>query len=202
MAAGTLNSWMEKAKFKDFDRHLGALLGFVKGVVISLVVTFFSVTVFDSLKSVVLISYTGRAACQVLDVVKPITPDYFPEYLQKAVAELEQGLAPIHEEHLGNITSISDIWNTKPGTSTPTDVQGQGGGFQLPDIVDGVIGGLNPNSSNTNSSSQVPSASTGVSFDQMWRTLPKSAQEQFGAQLQQQWNSATPEQKNNFVNHQ
>ncbi len=198
MAAGILNSWMEKAKFKDFDRHLGALLGFLKGVVIGLVVTFFAVTVFDSLKAAVLVSYSGRGACWILDTVKPITPDYFPAYLQNALTDLEKGLSPIHEEHLGDAASISDLWTGQPGSSTtPGGVQGQGVGFQLPDIVDGVMRGLNPESLGSPKSSVV---NTGTSFDEMWRTLPQLAKDQFGAQLQQQWNSATPEQKQSLVN--
>jgi len=198
MAAGILNSWMEKAKFKDFDRHLGALLGFLKGVVIGLVVTFFAVTVFDSLKAAVLVSFSGRGACWILDTVKPITPDYFPAYLQNALTDLEKGLSPIHEEHLGDAASISDLWTGQPGSSTtPGGVQGQGVGFQLPDIVDGVMRGLNPESLGSPKSSVV---NTGTSFDEMWRTLPQLAKDQFGAQLQQQWNSATPEQKQSLVN--
>ena len=202
MAAGILNSWMEKAKFKDFDRHLGALLGFVKGVVVSLVVTFFAVTVFDSLKTIVLESYSGRGACWILDTVKPITPDYFPEYLQKAITELEKGLSPIHEEHLGDAASISDLWTSQPGM--PADAgghQGQGeSGFQLPDIVDGMGGGLNSQSSGFQGAAGASVVNTGTSFDEMWRSLPQLAKDQFGAQLQQQWNSATSEQKKNLIN--
>ena len=199
MAAGILNSWLEKAKFKDFDRHLGAILGFVKGVVIAMVITFFAVTVFAPLKSVVLQSYSGRAACYIVDAIEPIRPDYFPDYLQKALAELHDELSPIHDEHLGEASPFSDLLKGSPSTSNDGNT-GQGGGFQIPNIVDGVLRGVNPDSS---TSPGPPGSTNGndtsTAFDEMWKVLPASVRETYGPQLQQQWNSATPNQRQNLI---
>ena len=127
LAARVMNSWLEKAEFKDFDRHLGGILGLVKGVAFSMVLTFFALTLSDTLKDVVLSSNSGRAACYILDTVKPITPEYFHEYLVKYEAELEG----IHQEELGSEGSIADFFKE-------TDSGGQGGAIQFPSISDGL----------------------------------------------------------------
>src|SRR5262249_44900376 len=41
--ARLLRGWLEAIKFQEYDRHLGALFGLVKGITICLVVTFFVV---------------------------------------------------------------------------------------------------------------------------------------------------------------
>ena len=42
--ARMLREGIEKAKFVEYDRHLGSVFGLLKGVVIALVLTFFAVT--------------------------------------------------------------------------------------------------------------------------------------------------------------
>ncbi|MCA9051573.1 MAG: CvpA family protein [Planctomycetaceae bacterium] len=191
--ARMLDSWLEKAKFKDFDRHLGGLFGFMKGVIICLVATFFAVTLSESLKATVLQSRSGYAACVILDNIEPLTPEYFHEYLVK----YKEQLRPIHEQ-LGHETSLPDIWGGTGGpggSSAPTGVSGQGNGFQLPDLFGGLAG-----SSTTSPAETPPPESAAPSLDAILRTLPQQLRDQFGNQIQQQWNSATPEQKQNLVN--
>jgi uncharacterized membrane protein required for colicin V production len=192
MVARILNSWLEKAKFKDFDRHLGGLFGFVKGAVICLVGTFFSVTLSDSLKSTVLESKSGEAACFILDHVEPLTPEYFHEYLAKYQSELK----PLHE-HLGHETSLPDLWEDGQ-LELPLDDETRelGDAFRLPDLFDEMgdtteIGASGiPDPSNTGN---------GLSLDEMLRRLPQRIREQFAPQLQQYWNSATARQKQNLA---
>ncbi|MEZ6128199.1 MAG: CvpA family protein [Planctomycetaceae bacterium] len=193
MVARILNSWMEKAKFKDFDRHLGGILGLVKGVVIAMVITFFAVTLSESLKSTVLQSRTGHLACVILDNVEPLTPEYFHDYLVKYRKELEG----IHQEHLGSPTSFKDLLGHEHATAPiSTEDQGQGGGFQLPDFFNGLGG------SDTGASSDpgFTETTTTPTFDQMFRKLPAQLQQSLGTELQQRWNSSTPQQKQNLIN--
>ena len=178
LAARVMNSWLEKAEFKDFDRHLGGILGLVKGVAFSMVLTFFALTLSDTLKDVVLSSNSGRAACYILDTVKPITPEYFHEYLVKYEAELEG----IHQEELGSEGSIADFFKE-------TDSGGQGGAIQFPSISDGLGDGT-------------PTSDTSVQgpeFHALWRNLPQAIRDQYGAQLQQKWSQTTPAERQQIV---
>ena len=136
LAARILNSWMEQAKIKDFDRHLGGLFGLLKGVIIGLVVTFFAVTLSGSLKATVLQSKTGYAACVILDNIEPLTPEYFHEYLAKYRDEL----SPIHGDHdhleTGSST-IPDLWGTNGNVRNESPGTEQGTGLNLPEIRSG-----------------------------------------------------------------
>jgi len=195
MVARIMNSWMEKAKFKDFDRHLGGLLGLVKGVVIALVATFFAVTLSGSLKETVLQSHTGEVACWILDNVEPLTPDYFHEYL----AQYRKELAPIHDDHLGEPSSLHDILdrtrNFSPSSGNGETV-GQGDGFQIPDFFDGLGGGSGTTRAEDAGFDDFQNAPT---FDQMLRTLPANIRENVGDELHTRWNSSSPEEKRNLV---
>lgn len=187
MVARILHSWMEKAKFKDFDRHLGGILGLVKGLVIAMVITFFALTLSESLKGVVLTSNSGKAACYILDTVEPITPEYFHEYL----AKYQDELAHVHESHLGDAGPIDDLF---PGGSSPSEGS-SGGGFSLPNLVGGLMGEKADSPGSPNSIS----GTRGPTMDEMLRSLTPEIRSRFGNELQQQWNIATPEQRQGLL---
>ncbi|HIE95702.1 MAG TPA: CvpA family protein [Fuerstia sp.] len=192
MVARILNSWLEKAKFKDFDRHLGGLLGLVKGVVICLVATFFAVTLSESLKGTVLESRSGEAACYILDHIEPLTPEYFHEYLE----EYQNELKPIHE-HLGHETPLSDLWGDGH-TEMLRDCESRESGdeFRLPDLFDGIGG-----TTESGSPDRVDPAGTGnaPTLDEVLRKLPQPLRQHMAPQLQRYWNSATTIQKQNLA---
>ncbi|MEZ6124118.1 MAG: CvpA family protein [Planctomycetaceae bacterium] len=194
MVARILNSWLENAKFKDFDRHLGGMLGLLKGVVVAMVITFFAVTLSESLKATVLQSKTGHAACAILDNVEPLTPDYFHEYLVKYREEL----AAIHNDsHLGQPTSITDLLNSTGTGSSQAGGRGQGGDFGFSEFLDGFQG--TPSGTSVGSVPPQTTVSDVPTLDQLWRALPGQLKDQLGDQIQQRWNSAAPEQKRQLM---
>lgn len=75
--------WLEALKFEEYDRHLGALFGMLKGAVICLVITFFTVCIAPSARNSVLSSRSGSIAGTVLDQLAVVMP-----------AELGRALAP------------------------------------------------------------------------------------------------------------
>lgn len=84
LMAGQISESLEKAKLKEFDRHLGAMFGFVKGVVLCLIMTFLIVTVSDTARAALLQSRSGYAAAKIVDTVHPYLP-ILPENLQTAL---------------------------------------------------------------------------------------------------------------------
>ena len=88
-AASKLNGWIEKAKLKEFDRHLGAIFGFLKGTVFSLVLMFFAVTLSASLRETALQSYSGRAAAVVMDNLHPVMPHELHDILHPYTHSLD-----------------------------------------------------------------------------------------------------------------
>src|SRR5688500_18576502 len=83
--AKLLTEWLDKIKFGEFNRHLGALFGFVKGAVICLVLTFFIVTVSDSAREMLRNSRSGRVAAIVMDRLHPVMPERLHEALNKYI---------------------------------------------------------------------------------------------------------------------
>lgn len=88
--ARMLREWMEKIRFVEYDRHLGAVFGFVKGVAFCLVVTFFVITLSDSVRQQVLASQSGHASAIIMDRLHPVMPEKLHEVLEQYIHQLDQ----------------------------------------------------------------------------------------------------------------
>ncbi|QDT39140.1 CvpA family protein [Stratiformator vulcanicus] len=73
--ARSMHSALEKAKFVEFDRHLGGIFGFVKGTAFALLITFFAVTLSEAARPTVLNSRAGYVAAVVMWQLQPIMPE-------------------------------------------------------------------------------------------------------------------------------
>ena len=111
-----LKNGLEKAKFEDYDRHLGGIFGLVKGAGIAVVVTFFAVTLFESLRPTVLRSYSGHAAAVAMYNLSPAFPEELAGVLQPYLDNFEG----FEEGPSG--TRLVD------GTADPDDLFGEGNG--------------------------------------------------------------------------
>lgn len=89
-AARNLREWIEKAKFVEYDRHLGGLFGLVKGGVFCLFVTFFTVTLSESARAYIFDSYSGYAAAVVLDQLHPVMPNGLHDVLEPYIHRLDR----------------------------------------------------------------------------------------------------------------
>jgi len=98
--ARLVRDWIEAVRFVDYDRHLGAVLGFVKGTIFCLVLTFFSVTLSEDLRGQVMASQSGRLAAIVMDRLHPVMPDELHDVLEPYIHQLDQpGLDLQHAHH-------------------------------------------------------------------------------------------------------
>lgn len=83
--ARLLTEWLDKIHFGDFNRHLGAILGFVKGVLMVLVLTFFSVTVSEGMHDVLQHSRTGHIAARIMYHLHPVMPEKLHDTLARYI---------------------------------------------------------------------------------------------------------------------
>ncbi len=81
--ARSFQGWLEKVKLKEYDKHLGAAFGLVKGIVFSLVIIFFLVSSSDSALEMIKKSYSGKAAAVVMNRLHPVMPPALDEALHK-----------------------------------------------------------------------------------------------------------------------
>lgn len=99
-----LKNWIDKAQFVEYDRHLGSVFGFVKGVIFVLVMTFFGVTLTQrvpGLRKAIFDSKTGHIAAVIMDRLHPVMPDEFHDVLEPYIHSLDRpGLElHAHNEH-------------------------------------------------------------------------------------------------------
>ncbi len=97
--AGKLRSWIEALKFVEYDRHVGAIFGFIKGVVFCLVLTFFVVTLSEKLRFEVLNSHSGHAAAVIMDRLHPIMPAELHDVLEPYIHQLDRPGMDLEHSH-------------------------------------------------------------------------------------------------------
>jgi membrane protein required for colicin V production len=90
MVSGIVN----RVKLREFDRQMGALFGLAKGVLFCVVITFFAVTLSESVRQMVLKSYSGYAIARITQKANPILPEDVRAVIGKYIDELDQKLDP------------------------------------------------------------------------------------------------------------
>lgn len=80
---------LEKAKFVEFDRHMGALFGLAKGAILGLVITFFSVAMSEKAREYILKTYTGYASAHIMSAIDPIMPKELHAILEPYIHGLD-----------------------------------------------------------------------------------------------------------------
>lgn len=96
--AGRISDYLAKVKLKEFDSHLGAVFGFVKGVILCLIVTFLIVTMSEDAREALKKSRSGIAAARIVKTVHPYL-DILPE---KLVVALEKYIHLLDDSELQN----------------------------------------------------------------------------------------------------
>jgi membrane protein required for colicin V production len=90
LVARSLRESIEKAKLAEFDRHLGALLGGVKGVLFTTVLTVGLLSVSPTAAGFIIHSESHTIASRIIDVVCPLLP-------QDVHRVIDPYLAPLHD---------------------------------------------------------------------------------------------------------
>ncbi len=135
VAAGMLSSWMEKAKVIDFDKHLGGLLGFVKGVVICMTGMFFAITMSEPMRQIVSKTYSGYAAAVILNnsqYLIPLLPEHTVPTVRNVIDEFNRRLQPGIDDLNGATPSDPDAFGTDSLSGIGSD-----NGFDLTNLFPG-----------------------------------------------------------------
>lgn len=85
---------IDRVKLKSFDRQIGALFGVVKGGLLCLVITFFAVTLSETLRQSILQSRSGYYITVLIDKVNPVLPEEIRGAIGQYIDELDQKLQP------------------------------------------------------------------------------------------------------------
>ena len=89
---------IDRVKLDGFDRQMGALIGFAKGVLLAIAITFFAVTILpQNQKDMIIASRTGEYIVRLLDKTHAIVPPEIHEVIHPYVQRIEQRLDPNYQ---------------------------------------------------------------------------------------------------------
>jgi len=94
MLFGLVAGVIDRVRLKEFDRQMGALLGAAKGVLWCLVITFFAVTLSESVRQQILHSHSGYYAALLIHRATPLLPPKVHDVLGEYLEEFQRKLDP------------------------------------------------------------------------------------------------------------
>ena len=148
VAAGMLSSWMEKARVIDFDKHLGLVLGFVKGVVICMTGMFFAITMSEPMRQIVSKTYSGYAAAVILNnsqYLIPLLPENTVATVRNVIDEFNRRLQPGTDDLNGATPADPDSFGYDSFIG-PDKGNDQSQGFDLSQLLPGTDSASDSNS--------------------------------------------------------
>jgi membrane protein required for colicin V production len=199
VVAGMLSSWMAKAKIIDFDKHLGGILGFIKGVVICMTVMFFAITMSPAMRQIVSQTYSGYAAAVILhnsQYLIPLLPDNAVPTVLNVIDNFNKSLQPGTDELIGATPSDPGTFGSAPGPGGSSP----GSGFDFSSLFpNGVRGGSATGGSSTGiGSSTTPGAQP--SLDDLLSQVPGSLRQSLNDKAKDILRNSSAEEKQRLLN--
>lgn len=99
MVARSVRNAIEKFKMEAYDRHLGAMLGGVKGLLLCLVVTFFLVTMSPPAREHIRTSHSGYFAAVLMDRMHDVMPPAVLEAIEPYIHSLDDAVEDGPHDH-------------------------------------------------------------------------------------------------------
>ncbi|MBC7964391.1 MAG: CvpA family protein [Fuerstia sp.] len=199
VVAGMLSSWMAKAKIIDFDKHLGGILGFVKGVIICMTIMFFAITMSVPMREIVSQTYSGYAAAIILHNSRyliPLLPENAVPTVRNVIDNFNKSLQPGIDELSGATPAEADTFGSDPSaTSSSTN---SGNGFDLSGLFpDGLRGGTSTSGSGTGSKSPIAKE---PSLEDLLSQVPANLRKSLNDKAMDILRNSTAEEKQRLLN--
>lgn len=144
-AARGLRGMIERMKFEEYDRHVGALFGFIKGAVFCLVLMFFLVTISESAGNAIRGTMSGRAAAVIMDRLHPVMSKGFHDAVEPYIHRLDgDGLDLQYGDHHHEVDDAGGVVPHGDHEHGPEQAAGPSEHETLLKIVEELTGGLDP----------------------------------------------------------
>lgn len=106
---------IDKVRLESFDRQLGAMFGFAKGVLLCVVITFFAVAALPPAQGEAIVSsQSGRYIVALLDKSHSVFPPEIHQVIDPYLDKIEQRLSPGFQPHPGMQTTWPQPATTQP----------------------------------------------------------------------------------------
>ena len=203
VVAGMLSSWMAKAKIIDFDKHLGGILGFVKGVIICMTVMFFAITMSPPMRQIVSQTYSGYGAALILHNSKyliPLLPENAIPTVQNVIDNFNKSLQTGPDDLNGATPIEAGTFGTDSGGG---DSLANSGGFNLSNFIPKGLGGgvaANRVGSTTSGSGGTSSTGSGPSLQDLLSQVPANLRNQLSQNMVDTLQNSSAEEKQRLLN--
>lgn len=108
---------IDKIKLETFDKQLGAMFGFAKGVLLCIGITFFAVTVVPAQADAIVGSQSGHYIVALLDKAHSVFPPEIHQVLDPYLNKIEERLNPNFQSH--GTQEVRQMWPGQTPTSAP-----------------------------------------------------------------------------------
>jgi membrane protein required for colicin V production len=182
--AGLIGKWLEDARLGGFDRHLGALLGLVRGVVICMTAMYFLITMSPDIRNAVSRTWSGYGAALILShsqVLLQLVPDHSVGAVEQVLNRFGQHLQPAADELASARPATAGAFAGEGEESSESWLGDGGTGFDL-----GRLSGRSDAPANSSAEDQL-------------RSLPAELREQLSEGALRQLLEATPEERQRLL---
>jgi membrane protein required for colicin V production len=137
-AGASLAIWMiyravggaiDRVKLNEFDRQMGALVGFAKGVLFCIAITFFAVTILGKAqRDQIIASRSGQYIVQVLDKADAVAPPEIKEVIGPYIRKVNERLDPNYQPSPdGGSPDLQNLWRQAQAAAEAAGVVPGGG---------------------------------------------------------------------------
>ena len=193
VVAGMLSSWMAKAKIIDFDKHLGGILGFVKGVIICMTIMFFAITMSVPMRNIVSQTYSGYAAAIILHNSRhliPLLPENAVPTVRNVIDNFNKSLQPGTDDLSGATPSEAGKFGSDPS------VKG-GSGLDLSGLFPNGLRGGSPTGGSGTDTTLSPGKE--LSLEDLLSQVPTSLREKLNKEMMDILRNSSAEEKQRLL---
>jgi membrane protein required for colicin V production len=115
LAFRVVAKFLDRIKLRDFDHQVGALFGFIKGVLLCLAITFFALGLSDALREHILATRSGHYMALFLNKADAIMPPELHQVLDPYMNKLQERLAPREPFTPNNLPGIDQLQQRATG---------------------------------------------------------------------------------------
>ncbi|MDP1796551.1 MAG: CvpA family protein [Planctomycetaceae bacterium] len=183
----SLRESFDRLKLSEFDKHLGGLLGLVKGGLIAIVITVGLISVSPQARDIILKSESSTIAARTVNTISPILPDALNALIRPYVQNLNDQLPPEHRNQAWPFV------NQRYSTQSTTRTVARKAGLAKPTRFDDEDGYVPPV---RNEVRDVPSKRTASGSNGRLRTQPEPKRESLDNELFPTSEPTTPPRNN------
>src|SRR5215213_9724779 len=108
---------IDKIKLESFDRQLGGIFGFAKGVLLCIGITFFAVMLWPAQRDAIVGSQSGHYIVALLDKAHTVLPPEIHQAIDPYLNKIEEKLNPNFQPHGGQ--DVRQLWPGQTQTNAP-----------------------------------------------------------------------------------